>query len=71
METFLGLEWPESKANHSPHFSTKIKNMWIYTSIPFLLLLAWCLTNHKEIFYFLIHEHTHSWTILLAWDNES
>jgi hypothetical protein len=42
---FLSLEvqQPEHETEHSPSCSKEGNNVWIYTSIPPYLFLAWCL----------------------------
>jgi hypothetical protein len=42
---FLRVKWAGREADHSPVSSNKVKNMWIYTSTPAYVLMAWCLTD--------------------------
>jgi len=34
--------WPGHEADHPPPSSTKVKNMWSYTSTLSYVLVAWC-----------------------------
>jgi hypothetical protein len=37
------------KADHSPQSSGKVKDAWIYTSIPPNDFMAWCLIKHSYV----------------------
>jgi len=40
----LEVKWPGCEADHSTPSSTKVKNVWGYTSTP---PVAWCLVKHR------------------------
>jgi hypothetical protein len=45
----LGVKRPGREADHSPPYSTKIKNAWSYTSTPQYAFMAWCsVKKHRD-----------------------
>jgi len=36
-----GVEWPGYEMDNLPTYSTKVKNVWNYTSIPHYVLMIW------------------------------
>jgi len=47
-----GVKQPGHKDDCSPPSSTKVKNMWSYTSTPQYVFMAWCLIKHRDNFTF-------------------
>jgi len=48
----LGVKWPWCEADHSPPSSTKVRNVWSYTSIPPYVFMAWYSVKHRDNFTF-------------------
>jgi hypothetical protein len=40
-----GIKQQKREADHSPPTSAEVKNMWIYTSTPPYVFVAWCLIS--------------------------
>jgi len=53
---FQGIKWPGREIYSSPPPSTKIKNVWSYTSTPPFVFVAWCLFKHRD--FTLLSTHT-------------
>jgi hypothetical protein len=45
-----GVKQQGHAADHSPPSSTKINNMWSYTSTPPYVFMAWCLIKYRDSF---------------------
>jgi len=43
-----GVKLSGREADHSPPFSTKVKNTWSYTSTPQFVFVEWCLVKHRD-----------------------
>jgi hypothetical protein len=43
----LWLRSPGHKVDHSPSSSTKVKNVWSYTSTFSYIFMVWCLIKHR------------------------
>jgi hypothetical protein len=41
-DSFLRVKRPGREADHSPPFSTEVKNAWNYTPSPQYVFIAWC-----------------------------
>jgi len=48
----LGVKRPETEADHSSPPSGEVTNAWSYTSTPTIVLRAWCLVKHRNVFTF-------------------
>jgi hypothetical protein len=46
-----GVKRPGREADRSPPFTSKVKNLWSYTSTPYIFM-SWCLVKQKENFVF-------------------
>jgi len=44
------------EADNSPSSGAEVKNMWIYTSTPHYVFMAWYLVKHRENFTFTLPE---------------
>jgi len=47
----LGLNWPGCIADHLSLSSTKVKNLWSYTSTPSYIFMVWCLVKYRIRFH--------------------
>jgi hypothetical protein len=47
-----GIEWPAYEMDNLPTYSTKVKNMWNYTSIPQYVLMIWYLNTWDNFYHF-------------------
>jgi hypothetical protein len=45
----LGVKWPGHEADQSPPCSAEFKNVWSYTSTPYVFM-EWYLDKHRDSF---------------------
>jgi len=46
------VKWLGHEADHSPQFSTEVKNVYSYTAIPPYAFMVWCLVKYRDNFTF-------------------
>jgi hypothetical protein len=47
-----GMKRPGRETNHSPPYSTEVKNTWSYNFSPPYVYIAWCLVEYERQLYF-------------------
>jgi hypothetical protein len=63
---------PGSEADHTPPYSAKVKNEWIYIFTSPYVFMTWCLTEHRDNWTFtiviLLHSITQGTTLTVPVD---